>query len=116
MPAFNFLKLSLWNDLEMYLKQSPSLSRVLTNCFINPSLIWSGGRMFFSLSTNGSLMMFAAPTVMFSFKGHVTFSEWSCPTIPHADERRVLRVSTLLQSRSSPSSDQHKKTLVLMKA
>ena len=49
MPAFNFTILRAGNFWHTYLKQSPVLLRALMNCFISPSFMWSGGRIFFRL-------------------------------------------------------------------
>src|SRR5678816_1117974 len=76
-PALSFSILNPGKNLQIYLKHSPSLSRALTNCFISPSLMWSGGKIIFPLSTSGSLMIFDAPTVIFSLAGHTTFFQWS---------------------------------------
>lgn len=73
--AFSFFILNSGNDLQIYLKQFPFLSKVLISqdCFIKSSFIWSGGKIILSLSTNGTCMMFAPPTVKFCLKGQFIF-------------------------------------------
>lgn len=51
---------------------------ISTNCFMSPSLIWSGGRMIFFLLSNGSFTMLAVPVFKFSLNGHVSFIQWFC--------------------------------------
>ena len=46
------------NDLQMYFKQSPSLFRALTNCFMSPNLMCNGGKMILFLGTRASLIAF----------------------------------------------------------
>lgn len=83
------------DDAQMYLKQQPFLSRSLTNCFISPSLIWYGGRMIFSLLTNGSLTMFAEPRIL--LRARLLFpNDLALPYYPTIRRRKVLRISTLL--------------------
>ena len=60
--GFNLSQLNPGNVVHMTWKQSPSTLRVLTNCFISPSLIWRGEKMIFSRSTHGWCMIFFSPT------------------------------------------------------
>ena len=50
-PALMFLNASLRNFAQRYLKHSPSLSKALTNCFINPNIN-------LTLLSNGAVYMF----------------------------------------------------------
>ena len=57
-PALSFSSAMAGNFTHRYLKQSPSLSSAFTNCFIKPSLMYSGGRRTFSGFNNGSYLIF----------------------------------------------------------
>lgn len=59
-----------WENVwQMYLKQSLVLLKVPINCFINPSSIWSDGRMIFSWLINILLTTYAFPIFIFSLGG-----------------------------------------------
>ena len=45
MPAFSFSMVNPGKIWHKYMKQSPSLSRALVNCYINPSLMCNCGKM-----------------------------------------------------------------------
>ena len=70
MPAFNFSCERTGNLIQMYLKHSPSQSKALTNCFISPNFICSGGSNTFWGLTSGSFLIFISPIVKFSLAGH----------------------------------------------
>ena len=50
-PALIFSYVSLGNYVQRYWKHFPSLSKALTNCFINPGFMCNGGKSTFSLFT-----------------------------------------------------------------
>lgn len=61
-PPFNFSSLKRANVLQMYLKQSPSLSKGLTNCLHNLSLICKGEKENFSRDMRGAAVTISSPT------------------------------------------------------
>ena len=98
MLAFSFSVLKRRKKLQRYLKHALSLFKALTNCFIKPSLICSRGKMIFSRSTNGSLIMFASPTFIDPLVGHVLFTQCCCRALlSHKHIKyRILCVFSLL--------------------
>ncbi|GBN72114.1 hypothetical protein AVEN_106988-1 [Araneus ventricosus] len=54
-PALIFPNDRLGNAEMRYLKQSPSIDKALTNCFMRPSFICRGGNIMFFLSTSVAL-------------------------------------------------------------
>ena len=76
-PALIFSYVSLGNFEQRYLKHSPSLSKALTNCFINPNFLYRGGKSTFSLFTNGTFFRFFSPSTNTFLLGHFLFFQWS---------------------------------------
>ena len=67
---------------QMYPKQSPERSSALTNCFISPSLICSGGKMMFFRSTKGLLTIFFSPGFIVFLGGHSFLTQCSSLALP----------------------------------
>ena len=76
-PALIFSYVSLGNFVQKYLKHSLSLSKALTNSFINPNFMCNGGKSTFSLFTNGTFFMFFSPSTNFSLLA-ILVIQWSC--------------------------------------
>ena len=83
-PTLIFSKDIPGSSENMCWKHSPSVFNALTNCFIKPSLIWSGGNMIFSQMTTGSLTIFGIPAFRVSRMGHsFWFQCFSQARLPH---------------------------------
>ena len=68
LAVYNFFHTHLKHFSLIYAKNDPFLSTAFTNCFIRSSLIWRGGKMFFSRSTKGLLLI--SPMSMFFLLCH----------------------------------------------
>jgi len=79
------------------LKRSPFAGKDLTNYFIQPSLLLSGGMIIFSLATKGSLIMFSVINAhgISSCPHFSLFAHWR-PAVPQIDITWITSVVALL--------------------
>ena len=72
---------SLWlarNFLHMKSNQPPFLFPTFTDCFIESSLMWNGGKIISSPSTNYiNVITFFSSTTIFSIRGYCFITKWS---------------------------------------
>lgn len=74
MPHFSSLRDG--NMAQIYLRLSPSLFSALSNCFMSPSVMFSGVKTMSSWETNASRKTFLTPTLNSFMEGHPSLGQW----------------------------------------